>query len=308
MALLSIRESSRRFKLMDFKLMEGEADLHVFLRCGPDLAHRLLHGPDDSLFVRHLIPKTGGRGGTREVWEVRTDRLGDLYKGLARRLDEFIRRNLAGFPHESAHGYVANRSTWTNANAHVGTTRVLKADIKSFFRSISREKVVGLLRQLGLSPGAATALATVVARENHLPLGLHTSPLLANAVCHDLDHRLTGLAPGGRYTRYADDMAFSGPALPTRAAVEAELKMDGFELAADKWRLARAGRGLYVTGLSIEDRCRPRVPKETKRRLRQDLHHAEQRGLEPHLGRRGYGTVQSGINKIRRIDPLHSWH
>jgi hypothetical protein len=35
-----------------------------------------------------------------------------------------------------------------------------------------------------------------------------------------------------------------------------------------------------------------------KRRLRQDLHHAEARGLEHHVGRRGYPSLQSGINKI----------
>lgn len=298
MALLVIREPGRHFMLIDFSLMRGARDLHVYLGCDPAFARRILKDADDEFFVRHHIPKKGKRGGTREVWEARDDRVADLYKGLSRRLDEFIRKMLPGFPHASAHGYLRQRSTWTNANAHIGSDRILKADIASFFRSISHARVVELFRKLRLTPRAASVLASVVVRENHLPLGLQTSPLLANAVCHDLDRRLAALVPGGRYTRYADDLSFSGPSLPTKAAVQAELQEDGFKLADEKWRLLRAGRGLYVTGLSIEDRRMPRVPKEMKRRLRQDLYYAERFGLLPHLGTRGYGSLQSGINKI----------
>jgi hypothetical protein len=284
--------------LVDFRLMQGEEDLHVFLGCHADSAAWLMNCEDEALFVRHLIPKKGGKRGEREVWEVRNDGLADLYKGLARKLDQFFRETLSGFPHESAHGYITSRSTFTNAKAHVGAATILKADIKSYFKSIRRTKVVTLLTRLGVKERAAAALSTLVVRENHVPLGLHTSPLLANAVCHELDGRLAALAPGGRYTRYADDISFSGPNLPSRAAVEAELSADGFQLADEKWRVVRAGRGLYVTGLSVEDGVRPRVPKEMKRRLRQDLHHASTKGLDYHLGRRGYGSIQSGINKI----------
>lgn len=284
--------------LVDFKRLQGEEDLHVYLGCTPELATAILKGPDEALFVRHHIPKKGRTGGTREVWEVRTDRIGDLYKGLARRLDEFIRENLNGFPHPGVHGYVTKRSTLTNAKAHIGATSILKGDIRSFFRSIGGPQVLHLLRQLGLTAEAARVLTRVVVRENHLPLGLNTSPLLANAVCHDLDRRLASLVPGGNYTRYADDMSFSGLSLPTRLAVENELRAEGLELADEKWGMARAGRGLYVTGLSLEDGLQPRVPKEMKRRLRQDLHHARKRGLTHHFGRRGYGSLQTGINHI----------
>ena len=72
--------------LVDFKLLQGASDLHVYLGCEPDTATWLLQASDDELFSRHLIPKKGRHGGIREVWEVRSEAISDLYKGLARKL------------------------------------------------------------------------------------------------------------------------------------------------------------------------------------------------------------------------------
>lgn len=270
----------------------------MFLGCSEQVAHRLLNDPDELLFSCFEIPKRGRLGGTREVWEVTEEIIGDLYKGLARKLDAFLRSRLPHFPHNCAHAYVAGRSTLSNARVHLGASLIVNADIRLFFRSIGRTRILALFNELGLSGKAAAAISKVVVRDDHLPLGIPTSPLLANAVCVGLDERLRALVPGGRYTRYADDLSFSGPVLPSKAAVAAELEREGFQLSETKWRAARAGRGLYVTGLSLEDRCQPRVPKAMKRRLRQDLYHARERGLVAHLGARGYGSVRAGINQI----------
>lgn len=309
------------FMIVDFTLLRGEQGLPKFLNCTDELTQSLLAGDDDALFFRYQIPKKGRLGGTREVWEVKDVDVGDVYKGLARKLDAFVRHRNPHYPHDAAHAYIAGRSILTNARAHIGATLVINADIKSFFRSISAARVRELFLGLGLTAKGAAALTKIVVRENHLPLGLPTSPLLANAVCVRLDDRLRSLVPGGRYTRYADDLSFSGPVLPSKDELAAELEKEGFLLAEQKWRAARAGRGLYVTGLAIEDRREPRVPQSMKRRLRQELYYARKFGLARHIGVRNYGGMQTGINQIdglisyvRGIEPrigarfVAEWH
>lgn len=243
-------------------------------------------------------PKKGRSGGVRVVWEVNHREVADVFKGLSRRLRVFFEIVLPGFPHPAAHGSVPGRSTRSNASRHLGASAVLKADIRNFFGSIETKRVVKLLEQAGLTPEGSAALASVLTRANHLPLGLHTSPVIANAICHQLDARLSMLCPGGMYTRYADDLTFSGPILPTENSVAAEVGRFGFELVPSKWRLLRKGRGLYVTGLSLEDGVRPRVPRTMKRRLRQDLYYSEKFGIADHSVRRGFVNPQPLVNRI----------
>ncbi|MEX1367083.1 MAG: reverse transcriptase family protein [Nannocystaceae bacterium] len=283
--------------MIDFRNMRGASDLPSYLGAPKKQVEWLLGASVREVFKIYEIPKRGNRG-TREIWEIKNNAVAETYKSLARKLNLLFVQALPGFPHAASHGYVGGRSTLSNAQAHLGQRRVLCADIKNFFRSISAQRVLALLDDCGLTRPSAEALTRLLTWDDHLPLGLHTSPIVANASCHDLDHRLTNLVLGGRYTRYADDLFFSGPSLPTRATVEAELLAHGLEIAKEKWSLAMAGRGLYVTGLSLEDGQQPRAPRGMKRRIRQDLHYAGLFGLRQHLGRRGYPSFQSGVNKI----------
>lgn len=293
--------------MTDFKRMRGPKDLAKYLGCGQGPIDRILNESDDQLFTKHAIPKKGPTGGTREIWAIEDAAIAGVYKAAARRLQKFFYDVI----HPAAHGYVQGRSTRTNAIAHLGAKRILKADIQGFFRSVPKEKVAACLQNAGLTPTAACALCEILVRENHLPLGLHTSPILANAVCYDLDERLTGLIPGGTYTRYADDLAFSGPELPSKNQIEEALSRDGFQLAQRKYRVARWGRRLYLTGLSLEDLQTPRVPKTLKHRIRQELYFAKKWGLAHHTGVRNYPSIQSAVNQIdgtikyiRGIEPV----
>ena len=144
-------------------------------------------------------------------------------------------------------------------------------------------------------------MASFATIDDSLPLGLHASPLLANLVCAGVDDRLQSLATahGCRYTRYADDLAFSGAkSVPTRIEVESELAAEGFTLSPRKFRLTKLGQAHFVTGLSVSDPKAPHIPKALKRRLRQELYFARKYGLRDHLGRVNYPSFQSGINKI----------
>src|SRR5262249_16037080 len=119
-----------------------------------------------------------------------------------------------------------------------------------------------------------------------LPQGACTSPGLSNQVARRLDKRLGGLAVkmGLTYTRYADDLTFSGPAdLNARvgylmARVRHIAAEEAFPLNEKKNPAVRQGAAQQATGLVVNDR--PGVRRRDVRRLRAILHRAHTEGLE----------------------------
>jgi hypothetical protein len=96
----------------------------------------------------------------------------------------------------------------------------------------------------------------------HLPQGAPTSPALANLCAYRMDCRLAGLArtAGAAYTRYADDLAFSGDALGERFAthVAAILVEEGFDVHFRKTRWMRQGVRQHLAGVVTNQRVNVR--------------------------------------------------
>ena len=96
----------------------------------------------------------------------------------------------------------------------------------------------------------------------HLPQGAPTSPSLANLCSYRLDSRLSGLAQsaGAVYTRYADDLAFSGGERFDRsvarfaAQVAAILMEEGFTVHHRKTRIMRQSVRQHLAGLVTNQR------------------------------------------------------
>jgi RNA-directed DNA polymerase len=93
----------------------------------------------------------------------------------------------------------------------------------------------------------------------HLPQGAPTSPALANVCAFRVDCRLSGLArsAGAEYTRYADDLAFSGKEEFARGIrrfsthVAAVLLEEGFTVNHRKTRFQRQGGRQRLAGLVV---------------------------------------------------------
>lgn len=191
--------------------------------------------------------------------------------------------------HEAAHGFVPGRSIVTNAAAHVGRGVVVNMDLRDFFPTLTFPRVRGLFRHLGYSPEAATLLALLTTEpetmeveldgkrwhvalgERRLPQGSPASPAITNLICRKLDVRLTKLAAklGGTYTRYADDLTFSGDALRVSTVLKAVPRVvadEGFTVHPDKTRVMTKGRRQEVTGLIVNERLG--VPRRHLRRFR----------------------------------------
>ena len=176
---------------------------------------------------------------------------------------------------DCVHGFVRGRSIATAVAPHVGKEVVVCCDIQNFFPTITVQRVWGVFRSLIVNPRASNLLAALCTYKGRLPQGAPTSPMIGNLVLRRLDRRLAGLAKkrGITYTRYADDMVFSGgPDTPKiLRAVRAYVAEEGFTLNESKTRILRRGRRQEVCGLVVNERVG--VPRKWRRRVRAEVHH-----------------------------------
>lgn len=191
--------------------------------------------------------------------------------------------------HAAAHGFRSGRSIQSFASPHVGQQVVLKIDLQDFFPRICAAQVSAIFRTIGYPEAVADLLtglctnitpwstwndlATSISREErrrvevlygrpHLPQGAPTSPALANLCAYPLDCRLAALADasGGRYTRYADDLAFSGGAEFARSIKRFHILAcsivleEGFAIHHRKTRIMRPSVRQQLTGLVVNER------------------------------------------------------
>lgn len=214
-------------------------------------------------------------------------------KALQRKLLELLVDKLPVSEH--AHAFRRGRSIRTGAEGHVGKRFVLKMDLKDFFPSVTFARVRGLLISYGYSYPVATTLAVIMTEAErqpvevegevfHVPVGPRhcvqgapTSPGLCNALVLRLDRRLAGLARkhGLHYTRYADDLTFSGElnrelAHRLRVTLEHIVRESGFTVNAEKTQLMGRGGKQTVTGVVVNHTLG--LSRQERRRLRAALH------------------------------------
>jgi len=258
-----------------------------------------------SPFLKHEIPKKNLKRGVRVVWE--PTYLMSTYKALSRRLMNFFSSRLDGFPHPRCFGYVGGRNIRENAQDHCGHRQLLSLDLQDFFPSISAERIETFFTSLDVASAVARPLSQFVSIGGQMALGLPTSPTMANAICLQMDKDLQALAEryGATFSRYADDISFSNDgALPSVEEAGRIIQQHGFTLALPKTRRSTIGQAHYVTGLSVTDPVRPHVPKQKKRRLRQELYYAKKFGLDDHFHHLGINDRQIIQLEVNRLDGL----
>ncbi len=177
--------------------------------------------------------------------------------------------------------YTKGSSIIKNAIPHVGANVVLKMDIESFFPSISFERVMSIYLEIGYVYSVALLLAKLSCYKGVLPQGAPTSPMLANLICRRLDLRLENLAKkmGFRYTRYADDLTFSGDSLidGLSKSVKKIIQSEGFSLSTKKTKVMRRNTSQRVTGLVTNNK--PNIPREYYRKVRAIIHNCIVNGV-----------------------------
>lgn len=223
-------------------------------------------------------------------------------KQMQRRILEEILNPIPAHP--AVHGFRKGRSIRTFVAPHAGKHVVLRMDLRDFFPSFGAARIQAFFRTMGYPETVADLLGGICtnvvprwawkqsglamdaaelreARElysrPHLPQGAPTSPALANFCTLRADRRLAGLArsAGAEYTRYADDVAFSGgeefarcvERFATHAA--AILLEEGFQVQHRKTRIMRQGARQHLAGLVANQR--PNIRREEFDRLKATL-------------------------------------
>ncbi|RKH71959.1 RNA-directed DNA polymerase [Corallococcus interemptor] len=217
-------------------------------------------------------------------------------------------------PHEAAHGFVKGRGIRGFVEPHTRQAVVVRLDLEDFFLSVRPPRLWGVFRAAGYPDGVAGALVglctnrtpgAVVAQarkpthaqevesrwllgrrleSRHLPQGAPTSPALANLAAYRLDVRLSALAGvlGMRYTRYADDLAFSADAARPGSirrllrSVRRIVRDEGFTVREDKTRVMSKGHQQWLAGVVVNEH--PNLRREDYDRLKAVLHLCRTRG------------------------------
>lgn len=190
--------------------------------------------------------------------------------------------------HSASHGFTSGRSIKTHAELHSKSKFILKIDIKDYFPSFSVNWVANYFHSIGYAPNVAFYLASLITDGKSLVQGAPTSPVMSNILFRRADRALQRLADsyGLIYSRYADDICFSGDFVPRKLERLVGRILNSFHFSINnKKTFFGPVEGTYITGLKILD-GRVRVPRVLKRHLRKEVYFIRKFGLISHLNKK----------------------
>jgi len=260
-------------------------------------------------YITFRIPKRNGR--FRKI-EAPDDALKELQTTINEKVFSIYK------PHRIAHGFISNRSPKTNAEAHVGAKIIVEVDIKDFFPSIKKDRVIKVLEYLFVQKAgmfkssahkqeAIKVISELITHHDRLPQGAPTSPPFSNLSVLGMDKDLLKLEEpyGATVTRYADDITMSSEYNVQLPQVIPELRKIvtkyGFKLNNVKTRVIRQNRRMLVTGVVVNEK--PNIRKDVRRSLRAKLHNYN-RDHTP-ITQEEYQRIQGQIAWIKYLNPLH---
>lgn len=184
-----------------------------------------------------------------------------------------------------AKAYRFGSSTLRNAKHHVGKQVVLKLDILHFFDSIRYSTVKDKVFPEEIYAEPLRILLTMLCyHKDALPQGAPSSPAITNIILYEFDEQMGQWCRelGIAYTRYCDDMTFSGDFDPAEVIrfVRLELKKLGFLLNEQKTKVQRPGQQQAVTGIVVNEKLS--ISADYRRKLRQDLYYCRKFGIQEH--------------------------
>jgi RNA-directed DNA polymerase len=210
-----------------------------------------------------------------------------------------------------AKAYRKKVSLIENVKFHKNQPKVLTLDISDFFPSIKTKSVELIFKAFGYSDLISNLLAKLCTRDGCLPQGAPTSPYLSNIYFKSADDLIIKYCLDNdiKYTRYADDLSFSGNFDEKQLIelVENTVRSMGLSLHPDKIKIMKPNERQTVTGIVVNEK--PQVVFHKRNKLRQDMHYIIKFGIQSHMQRqnikyRNYIEHLLGkINFILQLNP-----
>lgn len=231
----------------------------------------------NSLYKTFYIPK---KSGSYRKIEAPTEKLEFIQSWIKNEIvDKFIIS-------DCAKGFKKGTSIVDNALPHCNKRVILNIDIKDFFPSIKYDRIFRMFNYIGYT-NEVCHLLTKLCTNNHnvLPQGSPASPSISNLVNLKLDKRLSKLSEhiGASYTRYADDITFSGDKslLHYKDVIVKIINDEHYEINPKKFRVSYNNQRQEVTGLIVNNGVTPN--KRIISELNNAIYYISKFGLQNHL-------------------------
>ena len=211
-----------------------------------------------------------------------------------------------------AKAYRPNVTLIDNLKFHKNQPKVLTIDLKDFFSSIKQNSIEKIFLEMGYSKLISNLLSKLCTRDDCLPQGAPTSPCLSNIFFIPLDNEISKYCNNSkiRYTRYADDLSFSGnfdenalSKFVEQIVVNAKLLIN-----PEKVKLMKKNTRQEVTGIVVNEKAQVVFYKRNK--IRQDIFYIKKFGLDDHIKHTQINKsnylehIIGKVNFILHINPL----
>ena len=201
-----------------------------------------------------------------------------------------------------AKAYQKGISLKDNALSHTNKDKILKLDIKDFFNNITYMQVYCSCFPEKYFPKSIGTLLTNLCTYNELlPQGAPTSAYISNIVMLDFDIAIGTYCEEHNicYTRYCDDMTFSGNFSQKEIIkfVSSELSKLGLSINKEKIKLITKKSRQVVTGIVVNKKIQVNI--DYRKNIRKHLYFIKKYGLSSHMNH-----LKISISKEKYLNQL----
>ena len=263
---------------------------HFFQLVGYDEEYVIaIANQSEYFYKKYSIPK---RNGDRRIIHEPLPSLKEIQTWI---LEYILNPGAKTYVSPVAKAYMPKQSVRDNARFHKGQKYVLCLDLKDFFGSISFRQVHSIFRNMGYSKSLSVLLSNICVLDNSLPQGAPTSPMLSNMVFKYYDDKIFDYCKSRniRYTRYADDLTFSGDfnCKEVISFIRKLLSKTSFSINDDKTKFVSRGNRQEVTGVVVNEKLQ--TAAIYRKKIRQEVYYIIKFGLDRHLGTIGWERSMS---------------